>query len=180
MHANRNCNYSLTNYLLDKISPYIDTDSVQIKTESTDWEGKKYQSDWVTIMEEPHISFEVFGEKDEIIVFFFTAHEHFDNYNTPTDDESENDEGDDTGNTDYIESAASFLINLLTLPIRCRKKYDRKSQTDERYYFVHPKEEELIYDGFLEGIIPNPFGRKTKETITWRFNKETGRFDMVN
>ena len=91
------------------MKPYVDVENLDISTENTDWKGRKYKADYVELDKKHDVGFEVTDRS--IIVFCFTAHQHFDNYTT------------DENDTDYIGWAMEFLENLFTLPVRHIEKY---------------------------------------------------------
>ena len=93
-------NYETTKELLEVIDQYIENANITISTENEDWKGKKYESDFVTIDEKNNVGFELFD--NEIIVFYFTDHCHFEDYSSDLED------GDD----DYIKRAKDFIVKL--------------------------------------------------------------------
>lgn len=83
-------NFETTTQLIDILKPHIVAGKITTSTENKAWKGRSYKSDYVTIDERNNVGFEVFD--NEIIVFYFTDHVHFENYT------SELEEGED----DYI------------------------------------------------------------------------------
>ena len=83
-------NFEITNELIDTIKPYTENVTVKISTDNKDWKGRDYKSDFVTIDEKNNVGFEVFD--NEIIVFYFTDHYHFEDYSSELED----------GEDDYI------------------------------------------------------------------------------
>ena len=77
-------NYETTKELLEVIDQYIENANITISTENQDWKGEKYESDFVTIDEKNSVGFEVFD--NEIIVFYFTDHCHFEDYSSDLED----------------------------------------------------------------------------------------------
>ena len=89
-------NFEITNELIDTIKPYTENATITISTENNDWKGRAYKSDFITIDDKNNVGFEVFD--NEIIVFYFTDHYHFEDYSSELED------GDD----DYIKRAKFF------------------------------------------------------------------------
>ncbi|MDD4494854.1 MAG: hypothetical protein PHV32_11020 [Eubacteriales bacterium] len=149
-------NYEVTNIILEKLALYIDTENIKITTESTDWRGKKYKADYAMLNETHEVSFEV--TERSIVVFFFTAHRHFDNYTA------------DEGDTDYIGWAIEFIEELFMLPIKHTEKYKGRKLISERYAFIKGGEEEatggLIWHLLVTTV--NPFAKKHIKNTVWQ------------
>ena len=79
-------------------------------------------SDIIIIDETHNVGFEIF--ENEIIVFFFSAHTHFENYS-------------DKNNSEYISRAKEFLNKLFTCTIKHEKIFKGKTLTEERYTFIN-------------------------------------------
>jgi len=157
-------NYETTKQVLEKLKPYIDTEQINILTENTDWKGKKYNSDLVKLDEKHDVSFEV--TERSIIVFYFTDHEHFDNFTSEEDD------------VEYIDWAIEFLINLFTLPIRHVEKYKGKKLSSEKYYFINNDFEECTSGIISYGCVRliNPFAKRSYKSETWKYDAEAKMF----
>ncbi|MDR0914714.1 MAG: hypothetical protein LBM65_06100 [Oscillospiraceae bacterium] len=160
-------NYEITEFILDRISSFIDKKNVTVKTENTDWRGKTYISDLVILDEENNVGFEVFD--DEITVFYFTAHTHF---NKQYYEELE---------LEYSDSIAiEFLIDLFTYPIHYTKVYKGKKLINEKYHIETDDYTGMrTIDSAWHGLVNfhNPFAKKVKENFIWSFNKETKCFE---
>lgn len=124
------------------------------------------ESDLVFIDEKHGVGFEVL--ENEIIVFYFTEHEHFEDYSSALE------EGDPT----YIERAVDFLKNLLTRPVRHVEYYKGRTLAKEKYFFIKENGEEEYFGGTWFGLSSfiNPFAKKSEQSITWFFNREKGVF----
>ena len=160
-------NYETTKELLEVIDQYIENANITISTENEDWKGEKYESDFVTIDEKNIVGFEVFD--NEIIVFYFTDHCHFEDYTSDLED------GDD----DYIKRAKDFIIKLFENKIKYVQIYKGKKLASEKYYIIYSgNNEEQIGDTWwgLERIL-NPFAKKTEKTTIYQYNKVNGCFD---
>lgn len=161
-------NFETTSALLEILKPYIGHSVVNISTEDKkDWRNRDYKSDFVTIDSKNNVGFEVFD--NEIIVFYFTDHYHFEDYS------SELQEGEDN----YIERAKSFLKELFEYKIRHVEYYKGKSLSSEKYFIMYHdgREDECIGNTWF-GISKflNPFGKKTTHSTTWQFDKSKGVF----
>ena len=73
-------NFKITNELIDTIKPYTENAIITLSTDNKDWKDRDYKSDFVTIDEKNNFGFEVFD--NEIIVFYFTDHYHFEDYSS--------------------------------------------------------------------------------------------------
>ena len=160
-------NFETTAILLDELKTYIENSIVDISTENKDWRNRDYKSDLVTIDAENQVGFEVFD--NEIIVYYFTDHYHFEDYSSELED----------GQEDYIERAKSFLKELFEYRIRHIEYYKGKSLSSEKYFILYPdgREDECIgntWFGFSKFI--NPFGKRTVKSTTWQFDKSKGIF----
>ncbi len=162
-----NINFETTEILLDELKPYIGKSIVNISTENKDWRNCNCKSDLVTIDATNHIGFEVFD--NEIIAFYFTDHNHFEDYSSELQD----------GQEDYIKRAKSFLKELFEYKIRHVEYYKGKSLYSEKYFVIYRdgREDECIghtWFGFSKLI--NPFGKKSVSSTTWQFDKSKGVF----
>lgn len=160
-------NFETTSMLLEGIKPYIENAIVDITTENKDWHNRNYKSDFVSIDAKKHVGFEVF--ENEIIVFYFTDHYHFE------DDSSELQEGEEN----YIERAKSFLKNLFEYKIRHVEFYKEKALSSEKYFILYNDDrgDECIgktWFGISKFI--NFFGKKSMHSTIWQFDKSKGVF----
>lgn len=160
-------NFEATSALLEVLKPYTENFVIDVSTENKDWLNRNYKSDFVTIDSKNHVAFEVFD--NEIIVFYFTDHCHFEDYS------SELQEGEDG----YIDRAKVFLKELFEYKIRHVEYYKGKSLTSEKYFILYQdgREDECIGNTWfgLSKII-NPFGKKTVQSTTWQFDRSKGAF----
>lgn len=160
-------NYEITKDLIEAITPYIVSDNITISDNDMNWKGEMYHSDLVMVDQKNHVGFEVFA--NEIIVFYFTDHCHFENYSCDCSD-IEN---------DYIKLAQKFLTELFTLPMRHVETYRGKKLISEKYYIIHSDGREesntgVIYHSII-GLI-NPFVKKSIAITTWQYDKSKGMF----
>ena len=153
-----------TQTILDALCPYCDINKADISTEQTDWKGRAYRSDYVTLVKEPYIGFEVF-EDGAIIVSYFTDHCHFDN-----------DCNDDKTDATYIQEAIEFLICLFTKPIQCQKTYKGDQLRWERYRFADDEENFSSVLCYYPGTWRHWFSKKHIKVVTWRYDKTYHHF----
>lgn len=157
--------FETTSVLLEVLKPYIENSVIDISTDNT---GKRnYKSDLVTIDGKNNIGFEVF--ENEIIVFYFTDHYHFEDYTSELQD----------GEKNYIERAKHFLKKLFEYKIRHVEYYKGKTLSSEKCFIMYNdgREDECIgntWYGFSKFI--NPFGKKSIRSTTWQFDKSKGVF----
>ena len=104
--------YKTTKEILESLSPFISENDVSVTNEEhekEDGSGKEI-GDKVIIDKENNVWFEVF--ENEIVLFYFTDHEHFDDYMAPPKD----------GEPNYIQRATDFLKRLFTLRLKRRRR----------------------------------------------------------
>ena len=160
-------NFEITNELIDTIKPYTENATVTISTENNDWKGRAYKSDFITIDDKNNVGFEVFD--NEIIVFYFTDHYHFEDYSSELED------GDD----DYIKRAKFFLIELFENQIKYIEIYKGKKLATEKYYLIYSDNTEERIGGTWWGLerFLNPFAKKVEKITIYKFDKANGCFD---
>lgn len=163
-------NFQTTQLLLEDLKTYCDLEDIRISTDNTDWSGCPYQSDFVTLIECQDVGFEVFA--NEIIVFYFTDHVHFEDYSGDLEE----------GDSDYIQRAREFLKQLFTLPLRKYEIYKGKKLRGDKYYFLLPNGEEERIGGTWYGLLGllNPFAKKRTTAETWQYDAEQKRFTSVS
>ncbi len=147
--------FQATSEILEVLKPYLGNANVSVN------------DDFVMIDEKNHVGFDIM--ENEIIVFYFTDHMHFEDYT------SELEEGED----DYIKRAKDFLIELLQYTIRHDEFFKGKKKSLEKYYMLYDDGREEDYLGatwFGLSTFINPFGRKSSKSTTWTFDKEKGCF----
>ncbi len=99
-----------------------------------------------------NVGFKVFD--NEITVFYFTDHCHFEDY-TSEPKEME----------DYIQRAKDFLVELFENKIKHIESYKGKALSVENYYIVYSDSTEKRIGGIWWGLVRfiNPFAKKRKE-----------------
>lgn len=164
-------NFTATEKLIATTNKYISSDKYSIQTEGhKNYIGMEYTADYVEILQNPDyfISFEV--TKEEIIIFFFSNHIHFNDYGIEDD------------NSNYIDSAVEFLDDLFSYPIETHyiTKGDRIIRI-ESFFVKSPTEKESCAGvSIYPTRIKNVFKRKIKHVETKRFDRETGGFITVS
>lgn len=160
-------NFDITSKILDSLSPYIINADVTVSTDNKDWLNRPKKSDIVTIDAKSNVSFEVL--ENEIIVFYFTDHTHFEDYSAELED----------GQDDYVTRAIDFLKELLCYYVCQLKFFKGKSLVSEKYLIMYHdgREDNQIGNTIYSfwGII-NPFCKRRTETKTWIFDKAKGCF----
>ncbi len=160
-------NFEITNELINTIKPYTENVTIKIFGENKDWKHRNYKSDFVTIDENNNVGFEVF--ENEIIVYFFSEHHHFEDYSSSVD------EGEPT----FVDRFEEFLNDLFSCVIRCEKQYKGKVLISERYVFVHEDQTEDCPAGvWVHALLIRliPFLRKRIEYTLWKFDAQKGIF----
>lgn len=160
-------NFEITNELINTLKQYTENATITCSTDNKDWKGRDYKSDFVTINEKNNFGFEVFD--NEIIVFYFTDHYHFEDYSSDLED------GDDN----YIKRAKGFIVELLENKIKYIQIYKGKKLATEKYYIVYSDNTEKRIGGTWWGLerFLNPFAKKIEKTTIYKFNKSSGCFD---
>lgn len=157
-------NYKTTSQLLDSLENYIDKSKISISTDNKDRKNRDYKSDLVMIDEKNNVGFEVFD--NEIIVFYFTDHCHFEDYSSEPDEDN------------YIKRAADFILELFQYKI-CHKEYYRgKSLCREEFYIIYDDGESVCIGTTWYGLsrFKNPFMKKSSISTIWQYNKSKGYF----
>ena len=159
--------FEITSKLLETIKPYTENVNITITTENKDWKGRTYNSDFVTVDEKNNIGFEVFD--NEIIVFYFTDHYHFEDYSSELED----------GADDHIKRAKDFLTKLFENQIKYIEIYKGKKLATEKYYFIYSDNTEERIGGIWWGLdrFLNPFAKKVEKITIYKFNKDKGCFE---
>lgn len=163
-------NYRITEDLLNAVYKLVPPGNVKITCTNKDWRGREYQSDLVMIDEENQVGFEVF--ENEIIVYFFTEHLHFEDYASSGDDDEPT----------FVERMEGFLTDLLTCTLRCEKQYKGNVLIRERWVLIHEDQTEECPAGvtvhrLLIRLIP--FLRKRVESSLWKFDMQKGIFVAI-
>lgn len=160
-------NFESTSELLGILKPYTENSFINISTDNKDWRNCSCKSDFVTIDSKNHIGFEVFD--NEIIIFYFTGHCHFEDYSSELQD----------GEDNYIERAKSFLKELFEYKIRRDEFYKGNTISYEKYFIMYPdsgKEKCICNTWFGLLKFMNPFAKRTVHSKIWQFDKSKGVF----
>lgn len=153
-------NFHTTQILLDTIKPYFDVDNIKLSATNKNWKCRPYQSDFVTLIDNQNVCFEVFDNK--ITVSYFTDHTHFEDYSSNLNEDD----------PDYIQRAMEFLKQLFTLPIRRYNIYKGKKLSRDKYCFLMSDGIEEYVGGTWYGLCKflNPFAKKRTEITTWQYD----------
>lgn len=154
-------NYEVTNELINELKSYITSENIKIITDDKD------KSDYVIIDEKNNVGFEVM--ENEIIVFFFTDHRHFNTYSTNSQD----------NNNDYIKQAKIFLSELFSYEIKHIEIYKGKKLTSEKHFIIYPDNRAPFDLGTIIHLFSrsvNPFLRRTETCTIWHYDRSKGYF----
>lgn len=160
-------NFDITSKIIEELKPYIKDESIAVSLENKDWKKRDYKSDLVTIDEKNNVGFEVFD--NEIIVYYFTDHCHFEDYSSEFDEVEDN----------YIKRAIDFLAELLQYKICHQEYYRGKSLYSEKYYIIYDDDRKnkcigTTWYGLSKFI--NPFGKRSRKSTIRQYNKSKGYF----
>lgn len=151
--------YSDTQFLLDSISDVCNLNNCSVTTEDMDF---------VLLEKEHYVGLEV--HENEIIVYFFKDHRHFEDYT------SELEEGD----TPYLQRAADFLHRLFTTPLQIMEKRKSGKLLRRELFFLLPDGRRESVDGpWLERLFSNPFVKPVYDLTNYSYHKESGQFHNV-
>ncbi len=158
-------NFEVTNELLETIKSYIENVNVTVCTENKDWRNLPEKSDYVEVGEQ--FSFKVY--ENEIIVFYFTNHDHFEDYSFDLEE----------GQDDYIKRAKDFLIEIFEYKIKHVEVFKGKKLAYEKYFMVYPDNtEESLVEYITHSLFRslNPYLKKSEVIHIWKFDKMSGCF----
>ena len=164
-------NYEVTKEILEALKLYIGNMDIKIATDNKDWKNRSYKSDFIEIDKKNNVGFEVL--ETEIIVYFFTEHQHFEDY---TIDLSE-------GKDKYIVRAKDFLQELFQYKIYNTKYFKGNKLYSERYSIYYGdgrKDKDIGYTINSLMTSMNPFGKKYEKNVVWFFDKVKGCFVTRN
>ena len=157
--------YQTTKEILEALSPFISENDVSITAETHEKEDGSgtENGDKVVIDANNNVWFEVF--ENEIVLFYFTDHEHFDDYmSKPKDNEP-----------DYIERAKDFLKRLFTLRLKKTETVKGKDMLRVEYAFSDKDGNEEFLGGTWK-MIDDGDKRQEVEISEWIFDKAEKRF----
>lgn len=164
-------NYETTSLILKELEPYIVNSQIKISSKNENYFHSKCKSDYIMIDSANNVGFEVFD--NEIIVFYFTMHIHFEDYSFEPDDDKDN---------NYIKRAELFLKELFEYTIQHIEYYKGKKLISEKYFlkYDNANNNECIGNSYY-GLfrIINPLKKKTMRLTLWRFDKENGIFREI-
>lgn len=153
--------FEITQALLDEVKQYFENTDIKISAHDN-----SSNSDYVMLIESQNIGFEVF--ENEIIVYYFNDHIHFEDYSSTTDEDEPN----------YVERAKIFLNKLFTLTIKVCEIYKGNKKSSERYCFITPDVKEEVMGNIWYGLcrLINPFAKKKSVITIWRFDNHNKCF----
>lgn len=106
--------FSATKTLIDTVCKYVSLEKLNVKSDtSNSFFGAEYDADFVEISTESSNTFSFEVSENEIIIFLFDDHIHFEDYTSDLAD----------GEPDYVQRADEFLNKLFTLPIELHSTF---------------------------------------------------------
>ena len=160
-------NHKETLELLEIVKAYIDEQDISVSTKNTDWKGKEENSDYIIFDDKNGVGFKVF--ENEIIMFFFSEHHHFEDYSFELTE----------GAPNYVERAKKFLSDLFCCTITHQSNYKGNVLTSEKIIFTYPDGTVDCPAGtWVHKILIRfvPFLPKRTELKSWIFDKYKKRF----
>ena len=162
-------NFEATKQLLDVVGRFIQIENINVQSDGNrDWRGREYIADYVEIIKEQpnRIGFEVVEE--EIVIFFFTDHIHFEDYSSALNNDG----------PDYVARAIEFLKMLFTLPIERRYTTKGEKITRDASYFIlsNGKRESCAGITFSSAGLKNIFKKSVKHIEIKKFDNQIGDF----
>lgn len=158
--------YSTTRKILEELSPFISEDGLEATEElheKEDGSGTE-TGDKIFLDKKNNVWFEVF--ENEIVLFYFTDHEHFDDYMTPPAD----------GEPNYIERATDFLKRLLSLRLKKTDTVKGSDMLRVEYAFIDGDGNEEFLGGTWK-MINDGDSRPQVEVSVWKFDGNKNRFE---
>lgn len=171
MKGGENMNFMATERIMDFTDKFIPKSQYLLQTEGhKDYLGRSYTADYVEIINQSpyHISFEVV--ENEIIVFCFGDHIHFEDYSFELEE----------GDPDYVDRAIEFLTMFFRYPIE--RRYTSKGNKvvrDETLLVVSEEEKESICATYFCTGLKNLFKQRIETVKRFAFDNETKSFREV-
>ena len=164
-------NFIATERIIDFTDKFIPKSQYIVQTEGhKDYLGRSYTADYVEIIEQSpyHIAFEVV--ENEIIIFYFGDHIHFEDYSSELEE----------GMPNYVDRAIEFLEMLFRYPIE--RRYTSKGNKvvlDESLLIVSEDAKESICVTFSSAGLKNLFKKRIETVKRFEFDYETKSFREV-
>lgn len=150
-------NFELTDQILQKLKQTADVEPVSFTDKNNDAYRRTYLFDDVALEKAHEVSFEV--SEGSVIVFFFNAHAHFDNFGT------------DPSDTSYMDKAINFLVQLFTLPVYHKQFFISKGVYCDKYYFLIDNKKLILSNSVYSlGFLLRPFAKRKTESAVWIFD----------
>ena len=165
-------NFLVTERIIDFTDKFISKSQYTVQTEGhKDYLGKVYTADYVEIIVQPpyQIAFEVV--ENEITIFYFDDHIHFEDYSSQLEE----------GMPNYVDRAIEFLEKIFKYPIEQRKTLKgNKVIRDETLFITSENEKESICVTYSCAGLRNLFKKRIKTVKRFAFDVETKSFREVH
>lgn len=160
--------FAETKTLTDTVCKYVPFEKLNIKSDvCKDFKGLAYDADFVGISTESSDTFNFEVSENEIIIFFFNDHIHFEDYTSDLDD----------GEPDYVQRADEFLNKLFTLPIELHSTFKgNKIIRSESFFITENGKENCAGKTFMSAGLKNVLKKKTRRIETKIFDRTLEKF----
>ena len=171
MKDDEKVNFIATEKIVEFTDKFIPKSQYVVQTDGhKDYLGRSYTADYVEIIKQSpcHIAFEVV--ENEIIIFYFGDHIHFEDYSSELEQ----------GMPNYVDRAIEFLEMFFRYPIE--RRYTSKGNKvvrDESILIVSEKKQERICVTYSGAGLKNLFKKRVETVKRYAFDDETKSFREV-
>lgn len=160
--------FETTKTLTDTVCKYVPLEKLNVKSDTfKNYFGAEHDADFVEISTESSNTFSFEVSENEIIIFFFNDHIHFEDYTFDLDDSE----------TDYVQRADEFLNKLFTLPIELHSTFKgNKNVSSENFFITENGRESCAGKTVCSAGIKNILKKKTKRIETKIFDRTLAKF----
>lgn len=160
--------FSATKTLTDTVCKYVPLEKLNVKFDTfKSFFGAEYDADFVEILTESSDTFSFEVSENEIIIFFFNDHIHFEDYAFDLED----------GEHDYVQRADEFLNKLFTLPIEIHSTFKgNKNVSSESFFITEKGRESCAGKAVWSAGLKNVLKKKTKRIETKIFDRTLAKF----
>lgn len=160
--------FEATKTLTDTVCKYVPLEKLNVKFDTfKSFFGAEYDADFVEILTESSDTFSFEVSENEIIIFFFNDHIHFEDYAFDLED----------GEHDYVQRADEFLNKLFTLPIEIHSTFKgNKNVSSESFFITEKGRESCAGKAVCSAGLKNVLKKKTKRIETKIFDRTLAKF----
>ena len=160
--------FEATKTLTDTVCKYVPLEKLNVKFDTfKSFFGAEYNADFVEILTESSDTFSFEVSENEIIIFFFNDHIHFEDYAFDLED----------GEHDYVQRADEFLNKLFTLPIEIHSTFKgNKNVSSESFFITEKGRESCAGKAVCSAGLKNVLKKKTKRIETKIFDRTLAKF----